>query len=107
MGDRWQQCPLKTIPRAVHPLFPSIGISYVDNLPATIERSANYRSRRLLWPFLPKSSSTYLQSHPAVLGRPSDLSPGLDPEYLCPITPDQIGDGRSLLSLGSQGEDRT
>ena len=50
---------------------------------------------------LPDASSAELMNHPAVRGRRlSDLSPGLDPDYAYPMTPAQIGDGRSLEGLG-------
>lgn len=32
--------------------------------------------------------------------RLGDVSPGTDPEYPYPMTPQQIGDGRSLALLG-------
>jgi len=54
----------------------------------------------------PDSSAVYLLSHPAAMGRRlSDVSPGTDPEYPYPMTPQQIGDGRPLTLLG-RGEER-
>ena len=45
-------------------------------------------------------------NHPAAKGRRlSDLSPGLDPDYVYPMTPAQIGDGRPLEGLGRRGEE--
>lgn len=43
----------------------------------------------------PDSSAVSLLNHPAVMGRRlGDVSPGTDPEYPYPMTPQQIGDGR-------------
>ncbi|MCJ1249591.1 hypothetical protein MMC30_006817 [Trapelia coarctata] len=54
----------------------------------------------------PDSSAAYLLNHPATMGRRlSDVSPGTDPEYPYPMTPQQIGDGRPLTLLG-RGDER-
>ena len=70
-----------------------------------VNRYTPHNSSRLSGRSLPpKASSAELMNHPAVKGRRlSDLSPGLDPDYAYPMTPGQIGDGRSLEGLGRYG----
>lgn len=63
--------------------------------PAKPSASQHHRS------LSPDSSAAYLLNHPATMGhRLSDVSPGTDPEYPYPMTPQQIGDGRPLTLLG-------
>jgi hypothetical protein len=48
-----------------------------------------------------RASAAMLMNHPSAQGRRvSEIAPGLDPEYPYPMTPGQIGDGRSLDFLG-------
>ena len=103
--------PPPTTPRSRSAHSPSSRFSAQD---ASVKRTSllrihlphisSYRPRRSsplgsTRPLSLKSSAAILMQNPATQGRSlNEVSPGLDPDYPYPMTPDQVGDGREVSS---------